>query len=251
MNKSLSLVFAILLLFLVACGNDDASTNADKEDSITSSGETEDDSSSAEKQAEWMEEQETNDEETNSDEFNDETGEGYVEGLGHVKITGIGYNDEVGIDGTDAALKPIEMGDMRLTISHIEVAEIEPDEDVKELYFDNQEKVKAIVVDMETENTSDEDIEFYPEYSIMVTNTGEQLESDMFLSGDAGGEFFGKVKKEGQAWWILKYPDSDITSTKMIINPPSRMNDWESISEEKRIEFEILSFEEAQKRDSN
>ncbi|WP_068672321.1 hypothetical protein [Oceanobacillus sp. Castelsardo] len=251
MKKYLYLVFTVLLVFMVACGsentsNDAGSSEGNEEEQAEVS---EDDKSSAQKQAEWMEQQENADNQE-TQEFNEDTGKGYIEDLGYVETVGVGYSDELGIDGTDAPLQPVEMGSAQLEIEGLAILEVKPNEDAKQLFFDDKEKVKAIVVGMKAENTSDDDIEFHPNNSIMVTNTGEQVESDMFLMGDAGGEFLGKVKKEGQTWWILQDADEDISEVKMIISPPYTMDDWEDLAEEKRIEFEVLSWEEAQERDA-
>ncbi|MCY8103375.1 hypothetical protein [Bacillus mojavensis] len=180
----------------------------------------------------------------------EKTGEGDIEGLGHVKDIGVGYNDEVGIDGKDTPIKPVTMGSMKLYINSVDVLEIQPDDDAKSLYFNDQDKVRAIVVDMKAENTYSKDVTFDPNQAVIVTNTGEQLESEMGLMGEVGGDFLGKVKKEGQAWWILKDNSKDISSLKMIISPPSDAKTYDDLGSEKRLDFDILSFEEAKKKDS-
>lgn len=249
MKKHLTFLFAILLVFMTACGSENTSNNADggKEDQEKQTEVSEDDKSSAQKQAEWMEEQEK--EGNSEEEYNEETGKGYIEDLGYVETAGIGYSDELGIDGTDAPLKPIEMGPMSLEIEGLAVLDVTPNEDAKELFFDGKEKVRTIVVNMKVENKSEDDITFNPNQAILVTDTGEQIESDMFLMGDAGGDFLGKVKKEDQTWWILKDADADISKITMIISPPYGMEELEDFGDEKRIEFEVVSWEEAQKRD--
>ncbi|MCM3311965.1 hypothetical protein M3626_05945 [Psychrobacillus sp. MER TA 17] len=180
----------------------------------------------------------------------EETGEAFEEGFGHMRTIGIGYNNEVGIDGTDAPLKPIEFGNVNLTINGMAIVEVEPDEEISYL-FDDKEIVRAIIVDMEAENNSDADITFHPNQATLVTSAGEQVESDMFFLGDVGGDFYGGVKKADQTWWILENLDDDIESVTMIIDPPYTTDDWEDIGEEKRLEFEILTWDEAKERDGN
>lgn len=250
MKKHLTFLFAILLVFMAACGSENASRDADggKGDQEKQTEVSEDDKSSAQKQAEWMEEQEK--EGNSEEEYNEETGKGYIEDLGYVETAGIGYSDELGIDGTDAPLKPIEMGPMSLEIEGLAVLDVTPNEDAKELFFDGKEKVRTIVVNMKVENKSEDDITFNPNQAILVTSAGEQVESDMFLMGEAGGDFLGKVKKEDQTWWILQNPDEDISSVKMIISPPYSLDGWDDLAEEKRIDFEVVSWEEAQERDA-
>ncbi|MCP1460300.1 hypothetical protein V7728_05040 [Bacillus sp. JHAA] len=177
------------------------------------------------------------------------TGEGDIEGLGHVKTIGIGYSDEVGIDGKDTPLKPVKMGDMKLYIESVRVLEITPTEDAKSLYFNDQDKVRSVVMELKAENTSSKDITFHPNQSVIVTNTGEQVETDMGLMGEVGGDFLGKVKKEDQTWWVLKDNSKDIKNIKMIIPAPTDSKTFDELGTEKRIDFNILSFEDAKKKD--
>lgn len=243
----------MIVALLVACGNDEKnSSESNKTKDETEQAEKNDKygggKSSAEEQADWMKEQEEQ-EDSDSEQFDDETGEGYIEGIGKIKTVGIGYNDEVGIDGTDSPLKPIKMGSAELEIENLRILQINPDEDGKELYFDDREKLVAISVDMTARNTTDTDIDFHPNQSVIVTDKGEQVESDIMMMGEAGGDFLGKVEKEGQTWWLLDKENTDYENIKMIIPTPYSSDDWEDEAEEKRLEFEILTFEEALKRD--
>lgn len=172
-----------------------------------------------------------------------------VEGLGKVTVVGVGYNDEIGIDGTDAPLKPIKLGSANLTIEQLHIVDIEPTDDAKQLYFNDEDKVRAVVIDMKAENTSKKDIMFHPNQSVLVTDSGEQVESDMMLMGEVGGDFLGKVTKEGQTWWILKNTSKVIKNIKMIISPPTDNQTLEDIGKEKRLDFQILDYETALKKD--
>ncbi|GIN93376.1 hypothetical protein J22TS1_44270 [Siminovitchia terrae] len=252
MQNAIRLLVLLLVSFtLVACGSSETSNK--KEDSSKEKQEkaADENKSSAERQAEWMEQQEKEDDvdKTDARKAAEESGEWEEADFGKIKIVGVGYNDEVGIDGTDSPGKPVEMGPMKLYIESAGVLEIEPNEEAKDMFFEGRDKVRGIIIDMKAENTSDNDVEFHPNQAILVTDTGEQVESDMYLMGDVGGDFLGKVKKEDQTWWILNDPDKDIKSIKMIINPPSNSDDFEDLSEQKRLEFEVLSFEESKKRD--
>lgn len=225
----------LFLVIMAACGNDTTTTKETKKE--TKSAQTETKTADIEKESEPAAE-ETNDSEQEAD----------IDGLGHIKTLGVGYNDEAGLDGTKADAKPIEMGSMQLTINGIAVVEVEPQEDVK-VMFNNADKVRAVVVDLIAENTAEEDITFNPNQAILVTDTGEQVEAEMGMMGDAGGDFLGKVKKEGQSWWLLKNVDKDIKKITMIVSPPYTTADWSETAKEKRIEFEILPWEEALKKD--
>lgn len=104
--------------------------------------------------------------------------------FGKIKIVGVGYNDEVGIDGTDSPLKPVEMGPMNLYIKELNVIEIKPTDEAIEFFFDGEEKVKAVIIDMKVENTTEDDVTFDPNQSVLVTDTGEQVESDIMMMGE-------------------------------------------------------------------
>lgn len=245
MRRMIQLLLFILLLTIAACSKDAANDNsADNGAKEASSDASESVSDEGDEEVDDIVE-----EEKEQQDFDEETGEGFIEGLGYVKTVGVGYNDEAGIDGSDNPLKPIKMDSVELEIEALHILEVEPDEDARALFFNDEEKVKAIVVNMKTENTEEKDLEFHPDQSLMITDTGEQIESEMGLMGDVGGEFYGKVKKEGQTWWLLDNHDEDIKSVKMIINPPYDMDEWSDLADEKRLEFEILTYEDALLKD--
>lgn len=225
----------LFLMVMVACGNDTTSTN--KPEKEKEPAQTETASADTEKESEPPAE-ETSDSEQEAD----------IEGLGHIKTVAVGYNDEVGLDGSDSDAKPIEMGSMKLTVNGLAVVDVAPQEDMK-VMFNGQDNVRAIVIDMIAENTAEEDITFNPNQAILVTDTGEQVESEIGMMGDAGGDFLGKVVKEGQSWWLLKDLDKDVKKVTMIISPPFTTSDWSETAKEKRIEFEVLPWEEALKKD--
>lgn len=168
--------------------------------------------------------------------------------VGEIKVIGVGYNDEVGIDGTDAPLKPIKMGSMNLYISELHIVDIKPTESSK-TFFNDQNNARAIIMYMKAENTSEQDITFHPNQSIIVTDTGEQVEPEMMMMGEVGGDFLGKVTKEGQTWWLLKNLDKDVKKVKLIISPPQNTDTYEKQDKERRLEFDILTWNEAIKRD--
>ncbi|UAT29488.1 hypothetical protein K7T73_12850 [Bacillus badius] len=238
-------IMALSVLMLVGCGGNNTADTEEgtppKEDEKTNQAQTED---------------QTKDKEVTEDKKEDaknenveETGEFSVPEIGDFKIVGTGYNDEVGIDGKDTPLKPVQFGSMNLYINQFHIMDVTPNEEAKALYFNDQDKVRAIVVDLKAENTAEGDVTFDPNQAVMVTDTGEQIEAEMGLMGDVGGDFLGKVTKEGKAWWLLKKLDKDVKSVTMIISPPYGTQDFEDQGEEKRLKFEVLNWEESKKRD--
>ncbi|MCY7768248.1 hypothetical protein [Bacillus inaquosorum] len=170
---------ALTLSFsLVACSSESSSNNdEDTSKKATTNTENKENKQNDKKESAKKEE----------DPFED--GEDYFEGLGHVKEIGIGYNEDLGITGIDTPSEPIKLGSMNLYIAGVDILEIKPDDDAKSLYFNDQGKVRAVVLNMKAENTSSKDVTFNPNQAIIVTDTGEQLESQMGLMGDVGGDF--------------------------------------------------------------
>jgi hypothetical protein len=244
--KRLLLFCLLISLSLTACGEttSNSGTNGDHQ-----AADTKEESNGDVDQQEVQETKEIESDNElkvdKSEEFDEKTGKGFIDGLGYVETIGVGYSEELGIDGSDDPLKPIKMGSMELEIQSLFILEVELDEDAQMLYFNDEEKVKAIVIDMKVENKEETDVEFYPDNAIVTTDTGEQVESEIGLMEGVGGEFFGKVKKEGQTWWLLNNLDEEIKNVKMIISPPYDMDGWEDLDEEKRLDFDVLTYDKA------
>lgn len=63
----------------------------------------------------------------------------------------------------------------------------------------------AVGVKMQVENTTaDQKYTTYPDQATLVTSTGEQVEADLFVSDDLGGEIHEGVIKEGNVIFYLK-----------------------------------------------
>ncbi|GAE30000.1 hypothetical protein [Halalkalibacter hemicellulosilyticus] len=98
-------------------------------------------------------------------------------------------------------------------------------------------EIEYIQIDMEVENTSDDTIFFYPGQATITTNTGEQLESDMWLSDHIDGEFIGAVRKSGSQFFILENSTADeIETVRIIINAPHN-EEWEDVGD--KIDFTV------------
>ncbi|MDM5208403.1 hypothetical protein [Cytobacillus kochii] len=200
------LLFSLIAgsLTLAACSNDDTAS-ADKEKETSQSESTQ----------------------NNQDEKED--GSFYEEGFGQVKVIANGPKEA----------KKIDMDPMKVELNNIRVVDVELDKEMVEYLNDGRETLRGIIIDVTAENTTEDDITFDPNQAIIVTDTGEQIESDLGLMGDAGGDFLGKVTKEGSTWWFLDNIDKDVKRINVIISAPYDTQTGESIGEEKRIEFEI------------
>ncbi len=126
-------------------------------------------------------------------------------------------------------------GPMELAITGIQAGELEPDDVYIDL-FDGKEKVTIITVGMKAENTSEDTTSMYPDQAVLTTNTGDQVDADLFLSDSVGGEFFGPVNKEGEVLFQLDTPASEIENIKLIISGAHDEN-FESVGEDVQIEL--------------
>lgn len=103
--------------------------------------------------------------------------------------------------------------------------------------FLETDAIEYIQIDMEVENTSEETISFYADQATITTNTGEQLESDMWLSDYIDGDYIGAVKKSGSLFFILNNSNAeDIEWVRIIIEAPHDEN-WDSVGE--KIDFQV------------
>lgn len=243
MKKWILLFVICVALVLGACG-----TNGAKEEPENSTQDKEGAEEIADTETPAGDQEEQS--ETSAAEEGEELEESWEDpDIGKITILGAGYNPEADTIGMDEPLKSIEAGPMKLDIMNVLVFEVEPNEDAKTLFFDEKDKARTIIMEMKVENTSDQDVTFDPNLSVIVTDTGEQVEPDMFMMGDQGGDFLGKVKKEGQTWWLLNDLEKDVKSVKMVIPSPYKTEDLEDLAEEQRVEFEILPFEELKRFD--
>ena len=128
------------------------------------------------------------------------------------------------------------MGPIQFAIDKVQTSRLQ----VNEVYrdsFDGAEEVTVVAMNVIAENTIDDAISFYPDQGTIVTNTGEQVEADLFFSDDVGGDFLGKVKKEGNVLFFVKAKPEELTEVKFFTSGPSN-EAFERVAEE-RYEFTI------------
>ncbi|MED3737249.1 hypothetical protein [Virgibacillus pantothenticus] len=192
----LLMLIAIVSIALVACGGE--SEDNDKEAKADDSKKTE--------------EKEDKDKEESKE---DESSEGDVKENEMGKFTLVSEKKDIN--------ETIENGPMKLTITGIQSATLEPSEDFKEM-FEGKDKLTMINVGMKAENTSDDTVSFYPDQATLTTNAGDQVEADLVLSEQVGGDFFGKTKKEGDVIFKVDTPAEEIKDIKLIIDGASDEN---------------------------
>ncbi|MBM7600492.1 hypothetical protein JOC34_002883 [Virgibacillus halotolerans] len=74
---------------------------------------------------------------------------------------------------------------------------------------DEKAEESAIGVKFTIENTSDHKFTTYPDQATLVTSTGEQVEADMLISDDLGGDIHEGVIKEGDVLFYLERGEAE------------------------------------------
>ena len=121
-------------------------------------------------------------------------------------------------------------GPIEISITGIQLAKLKVAKDKKEL-FDNKEELGVITVGMTVENTDDSDVSIYPDQAVLTKDSGVQVDADVLLSDDVGGDFHGEVTKEGEVIFLLDLPVDEIKDIKLIINP-AHDEEFESYEED-------------------
>ena len=142
------------------------------------------------------------------------------------KMTTLYQNKELNVN--------VESGTAKATLSKIRYATLEVATDYKSMFGD-QDIVTLITIEATAENTVDSTVNFYPDQATLVTDTGQQVDADLWLSDSVGGEFLGVVKKEGSIQWVLKH-DENIKKVTLHIDGASDEN-YNRLSEDLKIEI--------------
>lgn len=106
--------------------------------------------------------------------------------------------------------------------------------------FEKNKELTCITFDVEVENTTDKDINFYPNMAKLITSTKEQIEPNMLLSDDVGGEFLGNVKKQGNLIYILENTKADdIKTLEVRADAPIDAKTYDALGDEIKLNFEV------------
>lgn len=124
----------------------------------------------------------------------------------------------------------VESGPMKMNISKVT---LDPAYQ-KDKYYD---PINAIILDVTTENTSEDKLSWYPHAAKLVLNTKEQVERGNSLQSDqVGGEFIGKVLKTGKVVFEVKGDLKDVTSFSYVLDSPVNAETYKSVGQEKTVE---------------
>lgn len=128
----------------------------------------------------------------------------------------------------------IESGPFIVTLEKTLVKYAEFNETGQEIFEIPEGTVIAAYFNVE--NTSEDTWSIYPDQSTLVTDTGKQVNAEIFLADEVGGEFLGQVTKNGAVPFIIEEDAEAIGSFKIVISAPHDEN-LESDAED--IEFEV------------
>lgn len=227
MKKFLTILFVLMLTVLAACGDSSDSESDESGEQVSGNAENETEN---EDDGEAVESEENKEGETKTSEENEST----EAAVGDVITNEAGASTLV--SRTDD-IGTFESGPIQLTIEKANGVSMEVSDDFVD-YF-TTEQLEYIQVDLQVENTSEDDVTFFASQAVMTTSTGEQLEPDMLMSEHIDGEFFGKVKKSGTSIYVLENSKAeDIESIRLIFTPAYDDN-FETIGDDIDVEIEL------------
>jgi len=131
--------------------------------------------------------------------------------------------------------KTISSGPFEVTVHAIQIGVAEPNETYKPM-FDEKDKVSVVTIEMTVENKSDKTNSFYPDQGTIVTNTKTQASANIWFSDSVGGDFIGEVVKKGNVIFLIDDDPQNISLIKYVIGGPFD-GDFNSIGED--ITFEL------------
>lgn len=114
-------------------------------------------------------------------------------------------------------------GPFTMIVTDVQISTLEPSEDYKDM-FDGKDKITFVTIATEVENKSEDTNSFYPDQGTITTDTKEQVDADLMLSDEVGGDFIGEVAKKGNVIFFLDSPAEEINNIKYVIEGPHNEN---------------------------
>lgn len=116
-------------------------------------------------------------------------------------------------------IEQVTSGPVLLTIEQVNAITGELKAETAQLM--ETDTLEYLQVDVTVENSSEEEITFYVGQAIMTTNTGEQLEADIFLSDYIDSEITAKTSATGTYYYVLENSTAEeITAVRLNWSPP-------------------------------
>lgn len=104
-------------------------------------------------------------------------------------------------------------GNFEIKLKDAGLAVLKPNDMVKEVLQIKGDQATMLTINMEITHNVDQTESIYPNQGTIVTNNGSQIDANMFVSEDVGGDFLGKVNKKGQVIFLF---DDDVETVKNI-----------------------------------
>lgn len=212
-------LFSLPLVFLMGCGETDEATTSETTEQTEQS--TENETTSSSEGSESSKDEATSEGIGGSKEFEVEEDEIGVSQI-YMKNRNLGIEEKIG---------PIIF-----QIDKVQTLRLQVSSDFR-FMFDDKKEVTIVSFNVIVENTSDDTVSFYPNQARLVTNTGEQVDANIIVSEDVGGEFLGKVKKEGGVLFQVDSMPAELTEVRFVVEGP--YNDQFNTIAEDRYEYTI------------
>lgn len=122
-----------------------------------------------------------------------------------------------------------ESGPVDFFIKGVQVADLDVADDQKGL-FGKGNQVAIVTISVDSKNTSNEALLFYPNKSSLTTDAGDDVESDTFFSDVVGGPYDADIDAAGDVVFIIDSAARDVGQLNLTITGPTNGDD-ESIGE--------------------
>lgn len=165
---------------------------------------------------------------TSTENLRENIGETYTNELGETTLTKVGEEDvETSSGPIDMTLSEVSTWDTTLSTDYQQILEMPAD-------------ITYVQVRVTAENTSEEDISFYPDQSTISTSEGDQVDANMFMSNSFGTEFLAETEKEGYVYFLLPDAEADaIESIRFTTDAPFSEETFEPVDGAEDIDEEI------------
>ena len=137
------------------------------------------------------------------------------------KESNIGEIDELE-DGTKKVVRAFynidesqESGPFKITVNSVLLSQFKPYEEKVEDYGANN--LGLISIELLVENQENKNNNIYPMQGEITTDTGEEVDVHYSMSDQVGGEFPGKIKKEGKVHCFFNGESENISELTYII----------------------------------
>ncbi|WP_214745951.1 DUF4352 domain-containing protein [Exiguobacterium sp. s189] len=212
-------LFTLPLVFLIGCGETDEATSSETIEQTEQA--TDEETTSSSEGSESSKDEDTSEGIGGSEEFEVEENELGISQI-YMKNRNLGIEEKIG---------PIIF-----QIDKVQTLRLQVASDFR-FMFDEKKEVTIVSFNVIVENTSDDTVSFHPNQARLVTNTGEQVDADLIISEDVGGEFLGKVKKEGGVLFHVDSMPAELTEVRFVVEGP--YNDQFNTIAEDRYEYTI------------